>query len=86
MNSDSFDIANDGNLFPREDLLEAVARSDWRDREVPTKAWLMTGIGISLVAAGTPIADVLIRSTTEFAATSAGPLAPLHASLQIVDS
>lgn len=84
MNSDSFDIANDGNLFPREDLLEAVARSDWRDREVPTKAWLMTGIGISLVAAGTPIADVLIRSTTEFAATSAGPLAPLHASLAAV--
>ena len=84
MNPDSFDIANDGNLFPREDLLEAVARSDWRDREVPTKAWLMTGIGISLVAAGTPIADVLIRSTTEFAATSAGPLAPLHASLAAV--
>lgn len=81
MKPDSFDIANDGNLFPREDLLEAVARSDWRDREVPVAAWLMTGFGITLLAAGTPVADVLIRSTTEFAAESSGPLAPLHAAL-----
>jgi len=82
--TDSFDIANDGNLFPREDLLEAVARSDWRDREVPVAAWLLTGAGIALLAAGTPIADVLIRSTTEFAAESAGPLAPLHAALAAI--
>lgn len=84
MKSEPLDIANDGNLFPREDLLEAVARSDWRDREVPAVAWLLTGAGISLLAAGTPIAEVLIRSTTEFAAESAGPLAPFHAALAAI--
>ena len=56
MKPDSFDIANDGNLFPREDLLEAVARSDWRDREVPAIAWILTGVGLSLLAAGLPVA------------------------------
>jgi hypothetical protein len=81
---DSFDIANDGNLFPREDLLEAVARSDWRDREVPAIAWVLTGVGLSLLAAGLPVAEVLLRSTTEFAAGDAGPLAPLHAALGAV--
>ena len=81
MKSEPLDIANDGNLFPREDLLEAVARSDWRDREVPAVAWVLSGAGISLLAAGTPIAEILIRSTTEFAAESAGPLAPFHAIL-----
>lgn len=84
MKSESIDIANDGNLFPREDLLEAVARSDWRDREVPAATWLLTGAGIALLAAGTPIADILIRSTTEFAAGSAGPLAPFHAALAAI--
>jgi len=84
LKSEPLDIANDGNLFPREDLLEAVARSDWRDREVPAVAWLLTGAGISLLAAGTPIAEVLIRSTTEFAAESAGPLAPFHAALAAI--
>ncbi len=84
MKPEPFDIANDGNLFPREDLLEAVARSDWRDREVPVAAWLLTGAGIALLAAGTPIANILIRSTTEFAADAAGPLAPFHAALAAI--
>lgn len=84
MKSEPLDIANDGNLFPREDLLEAVARSDWRDREVPAAAWILSAVGISLLAAGTPIAGILIRSTTEFAAESAGPLAPFHAGLAAI--
>lgn len=84
MKPDAFDIANDGNLFPREDLLEAVARSDWRDREVPAVAWVVTAIGVALLAAGRPVADVLVRSTTEFAAEQAGPLAPLHAAMGAV--
>jgi len=84
LKSEPLDIANDGNLFPREDLLEAVARSDWRDREVPAAAWVLTGAGISLLAAGTPLAEILIRSTTEFAADSASPLAPFHAALAAI--
>lgn len=84
MKSEPLDIANDGNLFPREDLLEAVARSDWRDRDVPVAAWILSAVGISLLAAGTPIAGILIRSTTEFAAESAGSLAPFHAGLAAI--
>ena len=38
MDASPLDIAQDGNLFPREDLLEAVADSDWRDRPVPIAA------------------------------------------------
>ncbi len=82
----AFDIARDGNLFPREDILEAVARSDWRDREAPRTAWALAALGIALVCAGTPIADRLVVAPTEAAAASAfaGPaptalLLPLQA-------
>ena len=48
-------------------------------------AWILSAVGISLLAAGAPIAGILIRSTTEFAAESgAGSLAPFHAGLAAI--
>lgn len=74
------DIAQDGNLFPREDLLEAVAESDWRDRSVPIAAWVLTSIGLAALAAGMPIARFVLMGPTEVAAAGDAPwLHPVHA-------
>ncbi|MEM9803293.1 MAG: hypothetical protein AAGA20_23450 [Planctomycetota bacterium] len=73
------DIARDGNLFPREDLLEAVAQSDWRDRSVPLVAWVLASIGIALLTAGTPIARHVVTQPVETAASLEPALAlPVH--------
>lgn len=80
----SFDRAQDGNLFPREDLLEAVAHSDWRDVPVPFAAWALLVLGAIVLALGLPIEDALAPATTELAARLAeGPWyeAPLLAGL-----
>ena len=69
----SFDRAQDGNLFPREDLLEAVARSDWRDAPVPLAAWALLVLGVSALCLGLPIEDVLAPATTERAARLGSP-------------
>jgi len=72
----SFDRAQDGNLFPREDLLEAVAQSDWRDVPVPFAAWALLALGAIALCLGLPIEDTLAPATTELAARLEG--APLH--------
>lgn len=64
----NFDRAQDGNLFPREDLLEAVAHSDWRDVPVPFAAWALLVVGAIVLALGLPIEDALAPATTELAA------------------
>lgn len=80
MESSPFDIAQDGNLFPREDLLEAVAESDWRDQDVPLATWVLTALGITIVAAGLPVARLIVMAPVEFAATAPPPyLYPIHA-------
>ena len=74
------DIAQDGNLFPREDILEAVAQSDWRDQDVPIGAWALTAVGLAALALGTPILAPLAMEPTEFAAAGERLWAhPLHA-------
>ncbi len=73
------DIAQDGNLFPREDILEAVAQSDWRDQAVPMGAWGLTALGLSVLALGTPTLAPLAMEPTEFAAAGERLWAhPLH--------
>lgn len=73
------DIAQDGNLFPREDILEAVAQSDWRDQAVPMGAWALTALGLTLLALGTPTLAPLAMEPTEFAAAGDRLWAhPLH--------
>lgn len=63
------DIAQDGNLFPREQLLEAAAGADWRDQGVPTRAWAAASLGVALLAAGLPNLRTLYTAPTAFAAT-----------------
>lgn len=65
----SLDIAQDGNLFPREELLEAAAGADWRDRSVPARAWVAASLGLALLAAGLPNLRTLYTAPTDFAAT-----------------
>ncbi len=65
----SLDIAQDGNLFPREELLEAAAGADWRDQSVPMRAWVTASFGLALLAAGLPNLKTLYPAPTEFAAT-----------------
>lgn len=83
--SDSLDIAQDGHLFPREDVARDVARAlaseDWRERPVPRVAWGLAAIGLALVALGLPIERVLVREPSEFAAAGAGTdwRFPVHA-------
>lgn len=67
-----FDPAHDGNLFPREDLLEAVAESDWRDRPTPLIAWIALAVGIAALSLGTPLARVVFAAETEAAAALEG--------------
>ncbi|MEM1449552.1 MAG: hypothetical protein AAGI22_10575 [Planctomycetota bacterium] len=74
------DIAQDGNLFPREDLLEAVASSDWRDQRVPAVAWIVASLGVAALAAGMPVAATVLTGPTEFAASSPSAITrPVHA-------
>ncbi|QDV04952.1 hypothetical protein Poly30_04470 [Planctomycetes bacterium Poly30] len=74
------DIAQDGNLFPREDILEAVAQSDWRDQPVPAAAWWITSIGLAVLAFGTPVlAPLAMEPTTFAAARDRLAVHPLHA-------
>lgn len=73
------DIAQDGNLFPREDILEAVAQSDWRDQPVPAGAWCLTAVGLVVIALGMPVLAPLAMEPTTFAAAEPRPwLNPLH--------
>ena len=67
-----FDPAQDGNLFPREDLLEAVAQSDWRDRAVPMLAWVVLALGAAALFAGLPLERVVYWPETEAAAALEG--------------
>ena len=83
--SDSLDIAQDGHLFPRQEVTREVARAiaseDWRDRPVPFVAWALAALGVTLVALGLPIERVLVTAPTEFAAEGSrlGAQSPLHA-------
>jgi hypothetical protein len=49
------DIAQDGGLFPREELLRAVADADWRERSVPPLGLVCLAIGLALCALAAPI-------------------------------
>ncbi len=74
------DIAQDGNLFPREDILEAVAQSDWRDQPVPAAAWWLTAVGLVTLALGMPALQPLAMQPTASAGAGEGlALHPLHA-------
>ncbi|MEM9383197.1 MAG: hypothetical protein AAGB93_24830, partial [Planctomycetota bacterium] len=74
------DVAQDGNLFPREDLLEAVASSDWRDQPVPVAAWAIAALGVAALAAGLPVATTVLTGPTELAASSPSAIfRPVHA-------
>ncbi|MEL6429705.1 MAG: hypothetical protein AAFP22_15580 [Planctomycetota bacterium] len=66
--STQFDPAQDGNLFPREDLLEAVAESDWRDRPAPWYAWALLALGLVALCLGLPLERVVHVAETETAA------------------
>ena len=73
------DIAQDGELFPREELLDAVAGADWRDLPVRLVAWLAVAAGAGLALAGFPEQFDLLKGPTSFAASGDGVAAhPLH--------
>ncbi len=79
------DIAQDGNLFPREDILEAVAQSDWRDQPVPAAAWALTAMGLALLAFGTPTLAPLAMEPATFASAGNRLWAhPLHGVARIL--
>lgn len=77
------DIAQDGHLFPRQELASAVAAADWRDRPVPAMAWLAVTLGLALVWLGLPVQHGIARQDVEFAEALAGAespwLHPVHA-------
>ncbi len=73
------DIAQDGELFPREELLDAVAGADWRDLPVRLVAWLAVALGGALALAGLPEQFDLLEGPTTVAASGDGLAAhPLH--------
>ena len=73
------DIAQDGELFPREELLDAVAGADWRDLPVRLVAWLAVAAGATLALAGFPEQFDLLKGPTSFAAIGDGlAVHPLH--------
>ncbi|MEM8714119.1 MAG: hypothetical protein AAGG01_24505, partial [Planctomycetota bacterium] len=79
------DIAQDGNLFPREDILEAVAQSDWRDQPVHLGAWVLGGLGLSVMALGAPVLEPIAMGATRHAAEGGALwLEPLHALARFV--
>lgn len=73
------DIAQDGELFPREELLHAVAGADWRDLPVRLGAWLALALGATLLAAGLPVLHDLLPGPTTIAAEPGSLLLhPVH--------
>ena len=60
MNDRSLDIAQDGGLFPRDRIAEAVADADWRERNVPGAALFMLALGVTLLAWATPVRQPLL--------------------------
>jgi len=73
----SLDVAQDGHLFPRTEVLDAVARADWRERPVRLIALVCLAAGLVLLALALPIARPM--SALDVAWT-AGQRAPwLHA-------
>ncbi|MEZ6015199.1 MAG: hypothetical protein R3F49_08805 [Planctomycetota bacterium] len=70
------DVAQDGGLFPREELLQAVAAADWRDRPAPLLAVTALAVGLGLLALATPIARPL--APVDVAWTAAGGSPWLH--------
>lgn len=79
------DIAQDGELFPREELLDAVAGADWRDLPVRIVAWLAVAAGGALALAGFPEQFDLLQGPTSFAASNEGLAAhPLHLVARVI--
>ncbi len=54
------DIAQDGDLFPRDRIAEAVADADWRERELPWAALAALALGVTLLVWATPVARPLV--------------------------
>ena len=52
------DIGQDGELFPREELLNAVAGADWRDLPMRLVAWLAVAAGATLASPDSPSSSI----------------------------
>ena len=60
VNDRSLDIAQDGDLFPRDRIAEAVADADWRERRLPWAALAALALGVTLLVWATPVARPLV--------------------------